>query len=428
MGLTLKLSRERAEHVPGLEGAGAARPARVGLVPLRQHGRQRALQCLARSDPHQRVAADRLEQRQRDDAHGHARRVRARHVRHLVARLPDVHRGARTTASAACTRRTATAAAPTRRSARSRPTRRRAPGSGRTRRSRACAGRCATTTTTSRPASSSRSTTSRTTAIYFLRNFYDKSKRSVLKAKVEGPAAYVLPANDPRLGAQAELLRVLQKQGVEISRATAAFTVTLPVRPAAAAGVAGAADEAVVEAAVSPAAAGHAPGARGRRPRRRRPAGEPPHPETREFPAGSYIVRMDQPYSRIADALLDYQYWAPNDAQSAAVRRHRLDVPRGFRRAGRSHHRREGARRPDGARQGRREGPERRRRPGRGRSRSTTTRDNALITLRYRTEERGHLRWPRSRSRPPARSSTAASFLIQGVPQADLDKVDRDSA
>src|SRR5262249_16060706 len=25
---------------------------------------------------------------------------------------------------------------------------------------------------------------------------------------------------------------------------------------------------------------------------------------------------MDQPYSRIADALLDYQYWAPNDPQT----------------------------------------------------------------------------------------------------------------
>jgi hypothetical protein len=24
---------------------------------------------------------------------------------------------------------------------------------------------------------------------------------------------------------------------------------------------------------------------------------------------------MDQPYSRIADTLLDYQYWAPNDPQ-----------------------------------------------------------------------------------------------------------------
>ncbi len=61
--------------------------------------------------------------------------------------------------------------------------------------------------------------------IYFLRNFYDKSKRSIQKSKTEGPAAYVLPASDARPGAQAELLRVLQKQRVEISRATAAFTV-----------------------------------------------------------------------------------------------------------------------------------------------------------------------------------------------------------
>src|SRR5262249_48249327 len=36
---------------------------------------------------------------------------------------------------------------------------------------------------------------------------------------------------------------------------------------------------------------------------------------TRTFPAGSYVVRMDQPYSRIADMMLDLQYWAPNDPQ-----------------------------------------------------------------------------------------------------------------
>jgi hypothetical protein len=75
-----------------------------------------------------------------------------------------------------------------------------------------------------------------TNRIYFLRNFYDKSKRSILKAKTEGPAAYVLPANDPRPGAQAELLRILQKQGVEISRATAPFTVSMPIRRPAGAG------------------------------------------------------------------------------------------------------------------------------------------------------------------------------------------------
>ncbi len=126
----------------------------------------------------------------------------------------------------------------------------------------------------------------------FLRNFYLKSKRSIEKPQHSGPAAYVFPADDPRLGGQAEMLRILQMQGCEISRATAAFSVQVPVK---------------------------------KRPRR---PGEPEgNPETgeqktpektmesRQFPAGSYIVRMDQPYSRIADALLDYQYWSPNDPQ-----------------------------------------------------------------------------------------------------------------
>ncbi len=62
----------------------------------------------------------------------------------------------------------------------------------------------------------------------FLKNFYLKSKRSILKARTEGPAAYVFPGDDPRLGPQADLLRILQLQGCEISRATAPFTVTLP--------------------------------------------------------------------------------------------------------------------------------------------------------------------------------------------------------
>src|SRR6476660_9052667 len=66
----------------------------------------------------------------------------------------------------------------------------------------------------------------------FLRNFYTKSKRSILKARTEGPAAYVFPADDPRPGAQADLLHTLQKQGVEISRATASFTVTVPGKKA----------------------------------------------------------------------------------------------------------------------------------------------------------------------------------------------------
>src|ERR1700682_2357105 len=63
----------------------------------------------------------------------------------------------------------------------------------------------------------------------FLENFWQKSKRSILKARSEGPAAYVLPGDERRPGAQAELLRILQKQRVEISRATAPFTVMAPV-------------------------------------------------------------------------------------------------------------------------------------------------------------------------------------------------------
>jgi len=149
---------------------------------------------------------------------------------------------------------------------------------------------------------------------YFLRNFYEKSKRSILKPTVEGPAAYVFPSSDPRPGAQAELLRVMQKQGVEISRATAAFTVKLPVKPVpAAAGRGGRGGRGGVP--PSPAAtAGVAAGETGEA----APAQpeKPLEPQTREFPAGSYIIRMDQPYSRIADALLDYQYWAPNDPQT----------------------------------------------------------------------------------------------------------------
>jgi hypothetical protein len=132
----------------------------------------------------------------------------------------------------------------------------------------------------------------------FLKNFYLKSKRSVEKPKQAGPAAYVLPSDDPRPGAQAELLRTLQMQGCEISRATAPFTVTLKKKKAQRAG--GATSQAE------------------QKPGDQKP-GEPKKDdaatESRQFAAGSYVVRMDQPYSRIADALLDYQYWSPNDPQ-----------------------------------------------------------------------------------------------------------------
>lgn len=145
----------------------------------------------------------------------------------------------------------------------------------------------------------------------FLSNFYQKSKRSVQKARTEGPAAYVFPANDARLGAQAELLRVMQKQHVEISRATAPFTVNVPVRVAPNAGPNG----------------GGRGGAVGDSARARDTKART---ESRTFPAGSYIIRMDQPYSRIADALLDYQFWSPNDPQKTPYDDTGWTFPEGF--------------------------------------------------------------------------------------------------
>ena len=110
----------------------------------------------------------------------------------------------------------------------------------------------------------------------FLQDFYLKAKRSILKPTLAGPAAYVLAADDPHAGAQAQLLRILQRQKVEISRLDAPVTVRM---------------QAPAEASRDTA------------------------PGTHTFAAGSYVVRMDQPYSRIADTLLDRQYWAPDDPQ-----------------------------------------------------------------------------------------------------------------
>ncbi len=107
---------------------------------------------------------------------------------------------------------------------------------------------------------------------FFLGNFYKKSKNSILKPRQAGPAAYVFPGDERRPAGQSELLNLLRTQGNEVHRATAKFSVDVP---------------------------GDKKGEK----------------KTREFPAGSYLVRMDQPYSRIADMMLDLQYWSPIDPQ-----------------------------------------------------------------------------------------------------------------
>ena len=100
----------------------------------------------------------------------------------------------------------------------------------------------------------------------FLEQFWTLSKRSVAKAANEGPAAYVFTANQKRPGHLDDLVSVLRGHGIEVHSTDQQFSAK--------------------------------PG---------------PKDESVTFPKGSIVVRMDQPYSRLADALLDVQYVRSDD-------------------------------------------------------------------------------------------------------------------
>lgn len=108
---------------------------------------------------------------------------------------------------------------------------------------------------------------------HFLENYYLKSKRAVQKPMLEGPAAYVIANDEGHVNRNVELLKTLKRQHIEVQQLTAPATCEVPAEK----------------------------------------RGDKPKQET--FAAGSIVVRMDQPYSRVADALLDRQYWAPDDPQ-----------------------------------------------------------------------------------------------------------------
>src|ERR1035438_2712169 len=108
---------------------------------------------------------------------------------------------------------------------------------------------------------------------HFLENYYLKSKRSIEKPGMAGPAAYVIPPDAAENNRMVELLKVLKRQHVEVQQLSEAATCTLPGEK----------------------------------------RGDKPRQQT--FAARSIVVRMDQPYSRVADALLDRQFWAPDDPQ-----------------------------------------------------------------------------------------------------------------
>ena len=104
----------------------------------------------------------------------------------------------------------------------------------------------------------------------FLRSYYTKSKRAIEKAHTEGPAAWLIEADGDRPALAARLLNLLMKHKIEIHRLD---------------------DPATIEAGFSPDDA----------------------TEEMEFGAGTYVVRMDQPYSRLPDMLMDFQYYNPSD-------------------------------------------------------------------------------------------------------------------
>lgn len=94
----------------------------------------------------------------------------------------------------------------------------------------------------------------------YLWNYYLKSKRSVLKPNSEGPAAYVLSAKKGREWNLGELRSLLNRQGVEVTTLKEDFKF-----------------------------------------------GE------QTLKKDSLVVRMDQPYCRMADMLLDKQYYRADD-------------------------------------------------------------------------------------------------------------------
>jgi Zinc carboxypeptidase len=125
-----------------------------------------------------------------------------------------------------------------------------------------------------------------------LKDFYEKSKRSVAKARTEGPAAWTIVNDGRRPALAAQLANLLQKQGAEVQKLEQDFEVKETAAPAPKGGDAKAKTEKSKDDAA---------------------AKKTDEAKTTKLPLGSYIIRMDQPYSRMVDMLLDTQYYSTND-------------------------------------------------------------------------------------------------------------------
>jgi hypothetical protein len=100
---------------------------------------------------------------------------------------------------------------------------------------------------------------------HFLEQFYLLGKRSIAKAANEGPTAWVFDGAQKRQGQLTDLMSLLRTHGIEVQQSDAPFSVAVDWPPSA-------------------------------------------KKDKTDFAKGSFIIRMDQPYSRLADAMLDVQY------------------------------------------------------------------------------------------------------------------------
>jgi Zinc carboxypeptidase len=136
----------------------------------------------------------------------------------------------------------------------------------------------------------------------FLNDFYLKSKRAVAKATTEGPPAWAIVNDGRRPALAAQLANLLQRQGAEVQKLEQDFEVKETPAPTAksagAKGDAKSAEDGKDE---------KADKSKGEAAKKAEEA------KTTKISLGSYIIRMDQPYSRIVDMLLDTQYYSTND-------------------------------------------------------------------------------------------------------------------
>jgi hypothetical protein len=153
----------------------------------------------------------------------------------------------------------------------------------------------------------------------FLSNFYLKSKRSVAKATAEGPAAWAILNDGRRPALAAQLANLLQRQGAEVQKLDHDVEVKVPVTPKAAGGESKTESKADAKPEDKPKEekpkvenADKAAKAKGEATAKKDEKTKEEN-KTAKIPQGSYIIRMDQPYSRIADMLLDTQYYSTSD-------------------------------------------------------------------------------------------------------------------